>query len=288
MDAIRPHRHARPAVILRLRLKAVKIQAIHAHAKSPVTLNLQRRGVGFPIFAGTARERLGGNHVPSAGVRNGSGFDDTVSRVETKMPELALRHIRDTSEREVAGGIQVVRFQRECQTVAMRQFRQMTNVIFYREFLGRAPQVPQKAFRDFRTRHDAPGNRRHKFQRIVAAPFSKFRAKAGRPVLRTHLPTVKMQHGQAAFAIGVRAGLRQNSLRISCEMFVQRGFRKFIGFKPKPRPGRGPRGLTGNRAAQTHDGPPARRHVPNQLAVGGDFLRQVNRATCINGFICRQ
>ena len=71
-------------------------------------------------------------------------------------------------------------------------------------------------------------------------------------------------------------------------MRVQRGFGKFVGFKPKPRPGRGPRGLTGNRAAQPHDGPPARRHIPNQFAVGGDFLRQVNCATGINGFICWQ
>jgi len=86
-----------PAAIgFRLMLHPVKIKTIGTEqkAQSPVPSMMQGRPSNPRRFAG---ERLGGNDIAPASVRDGGGLDDTVSCVKPEVPKLTLRHIRDAA-----------------------------------------------------------------------------------------------------------------------------------------------------------------------------------------------
>ena len=111
----------------------MKIKPVHARAKCPVALRFQRSGIGHPIFTGITGKGFGGHHAAAASVANRGGFNDAVSRVKTKMPELALRHISDPAERKIAGGIHIVGFHGKSQPVFMSQLFQIADVVLHGE-----------------------------------------------------------------------------------------------------------------------------------------------------------
>ena len=271
MHAVIFHRHARPAVGPRLGLETVKIKTIHTGAKRPVAQRLQSGGISFPIFTGLRGECFAGDNRPARRMRNGCGLDDRESSIETVIPELALRYIGHAAHRKIAGGIQIVRFNGKREPILVRQLREIADVIFDHKFLRRAPEVPQKTLGDFLAAHNASGVGGQKFQEIVTTTFVKFFAEIGRPVLRTHFPTVEMQRRQAPGGVGVRTVLGEHLFDESSEMRVQRGAVELVSFKAKTRLRRWSCGLAGQGAAQPHYRPLARRHFPIQMSVRRQF-----------------
>ena len=176
---------------------AMKHEPIDAGAESPIALILERRGKELPRFRSVSRERLGRDDRPAIGVGNRSRFDATEQGLHDKplRPELAHRHVRHRPQRHVASGVHVIRFNRQPKTVASAQFPQVRRVLADDQFLSRPAQVPQKPLRQLPgSRRPDPSSRAGIWRGIVSAAPLELRGKLRAPVLRTHLPTVDVQH----------------------------------------------------------------------------------------------
>src|ERR1019366_2623869 len=148
-------------------------------------------------------------------------------------------------------------------------------------------QIPQETFGEIFSPPSPPAKHRQELQWTIVAAFQKFGAKIGRPILRTHFPTVKMQHGQSATRVAARTNFGQQFLDVVGEMCVERRPVKLVTFKAQPRRWCGPGGRAGERSAKPHDGPLTRRHLPVQMTVEEKLLRQIYDIVWLDTVVCR-
>ncbi len=143
------------------------------------------------------------------------------------------------------------------------------------QLLGRLAQVPEEAFRDFEA---ADHTARHDWQvaqQIIAPPPLEFLAKPPRPVLRTHLPAINVQHGPAGAAGLARPKPAQERLDKRRIVRIERRRVELVALKAQARQRRRAGGLARGPAAETQHRPVAVRHVPLEPSVGRELAREV-------------
>ena len=147
--AISAHHHPGVTIHPGLCLVTVDHEAIHAGAECPVTLRLHGAGILLTVLPFVCGERLGTNNCTTQCVTQRRSFDDAEVSLYVPAfgPELSHWNIRYTAQRQISTRVQVVRFERQLQSMKLRQFAQSCHMLFHYQLLGRLSYIPQKAFR---------------------------------------------------------------------------------------------------------------------------------------------
>ena len=284
VDAVRPHRHARPAVKLGLMLITMEDDAVDPRTKRPVAQALHHRGMRLPSLGITRGERLRRDNPSTVGMRHRHRLGHGVRGVETHQPELAHRHIRNAAQGEVRARVHVVRLDRKPKPVPAPQLLQPRRVVLHHQFLRGLAQVPKKSLRHLRrpalrdrlTRrphrktirppaHRHARQRRQVRQQVITAATAELLPKPKRPVLRSHFPAVDVQRGPSRPARRLRPShFAHQRPHESVEMRVERRTVELVALKSQSRRRRRPGVGPGAGPTQPKDRPFPRRHIPTQ------------------------
>ncbi len=111
-------------------------------------------------------------------------------------------------------------------------------MVFQDQLVGGEPHIPEKALAPFEAANRLTGIGWQVRHGVIAPSAGELLTEIARPVLRSHLPTVDMDHGPATARGGFPfSNLSQELANIGIVMCIERGSIELVYFKTQTRVG---------------------------------------------------